>query len=280
MLPQDPNPMSSHDPTVENRQESEIVVPLWSEPPDLEANRARRANRKWKRPLRLGICLLVVSVAVGVADRFTGHSETDLFAAPKDLPAFIKKVEQSVVLVECGDGTGTGYIAETINDVENGYSVVVTNHHVIDECIDSDIKVVVRTGPKHVGRPIAKLIRWDVDNDLALIEINELLPSLKEAEFYAERGWWTMAMGNPYDADIDEVLKNSTTFGHITYVLNGYWNYTSATINKGNSGGPLVNSRGELIGINTLASASTEDGVWNIAIDSSVLCEELYKCED
>ena len=89
-------------------------------------------------------------------------------------------------------------------------------------------------------------------------------------------------MGNPLGPDFEEsVLYNSATFGHISKVLNDYWNYTSATINGGNSGGPLVNSRGELIGINTQAGASTEYGVWNIAVDSAILCEKLYKdCTD
>ena len=87
-------------------------------------------------------------------------------------------------------------------------------------------------------------------------------------------------MGNPSDPDFEEVLKNSTTFGNISFVLDEYWNYTSATINGGNSGGPLVNSRGELIGINTLAGASTEGGVWNLAIDAAVLCKNLYKCDE
>jgi S1-C subfamily serine protease len=76
-------------------------------------------------------------------------------------------------------------------------------------------------------------------------------------------------------------LDNSTTFVHFSEVLHEYWNYTSASINGLNSGGALVNSRGELIGINTLAAASTEDGVWNVAIDSAALCEKIYKdCEE
>jgi len=45
-------------------------------------------------------------------------------------------------------------------------------------------------------------------------------------------------------------------------------------------GGPLVNSRGELIGINTLASSGLDEGVWNVAVDSAVLCVSLIICDD
>jgi S1-C subfamily serine protease len=89
-----------------------------------------------------------------------------------------------------------------------------------------------------------------------------------------------MAMGNPSDPDLEVSLDRYVSFGYIGYVLDKYWNYTSATLNRGNSGGPLVNSRGELIGINTFTSSGLEEGVWNIAVDSAVLCERLVACED
>ena len=221
---------------------------------------------------------------VGSSGDSVSFENGDLFQPPKDLSSLISKVEESVVAIECEaneDGIwsyGTGFVMETEPETDGFESVIVTNHHVIEDCIDSGNELIVLTGVDQSGTPLVKLVRWDEENDLAIIEIDEFLPGLLQSDTFAERGWWTMAMGNPLDTDFEEatVLYNSTTFGYISYVLDEKWNYTSATINGGNSGGPLVNSRGELIGINTLASASTEDGVWNKAVDSAILCEKIY----
>jgi S1-C subfamily serine protease len=208
----------------------------------------------------------------------TNDQLTDLYAPPTNLRTFILEIEESVVGIEC-EGSGTGFAAD-LDVTKTGFkTVIVTNYHVIDDCINQPDDIVVLTGPDHEGRPKVALIGWDKENDLALLEIDIDLPALLWSDEFAERGWWTMAIGNPYDGDFEVVLNNSTTFGQISFVLDLYWNYTSATINSGNSGGPLVNSRGEVIGINTLSGASTEGGVWNLAVDSAALCKELIECE-
>ena len=226
----------------------------------------------------LGLFLVVAIVAYVITNQ---QGDADLFFPPKDVSSLIFEVEQSVVLIEC-KGWGTGFAMNNTIETSGFKTSIVTNHHVIKDCIEAEDEIVVRTGSKHKGLPKVKLIRWDEDNDLAILEIDEELPTLVSAETYADRGWWTMAIGNPVDTDFDEpqVLTNSTTFGHISYVFDEKYNYTSATINGGNSGGPLVNSRGELIGVNTMAGASTEDGVWNVAVDTAILCEKLFECED
>jgi len=280
----------------------EVQDPTWSAPVETTSH-----QEPAPKPQRLAKIAILVSV---LAMLLAGYSLTDnantqsapvesngesvavddidLFYPPKDLPSLILKVEESVVAIECetNDGAwsyGTGFVDVVEAETDGFESVVVTNHHVIEDCINPENELIVRTGFDQSGTPLVNLLRWDEENDLAIIEIDEYLPGLKSAENFADRGWWTMAMGSPLDSDFEEttILYNSTTFGHISYVLNEYWNYTSATINGGNSGGPLVNSRGELIGINTLAGASTEDGVWNVAVDSDVLCEKIYTdCTD
>jgi S1-C subfamily serine protease len=158
--------------------------------------------------------------------------------------------------------------------------VLVTNYHVIEECWLSDASVTVLHGDDFEFETVGVIVGADEENDLALIEIEPFIPTLVESGVYAERGWWTMAIGNPADEGLEVTLDRYVTIGHIGYVYDQTWNYTSATLNRGNSGGPLVNSRGELIGINTLASSGLEEGVWNIAVDSAVLCERLLVCDE
>ena len=208
--------------------------------------------------------------------------ESSLFEAPDDLDALIKKVGESVVDIYCESGDGSGGTGFAYDDepVTAGYlTTLVTNHHVIELCWDSETEVVVYIGDEYETEVKGIIVGVDEENDLALIEIKEKLPLILSAEDFAKPGWWSMAIGNPVDEDLDEVLDRYVSIGYIGSVLDGYFNYTSATLNRGNSGGPLVNSRGELIGINTFATSGLDNGVWNIAVDSDILCEKLYNCE-
>lgn len=249
-------------------------------------------------PLALGVAALVVALvalALAVVGAAGGASDApgsttgepssesaDLFRGPDDLPAVIDEVRQSVVDVACGDGGGTGFAMDIeVEDPSGPYTtVIVTNHHVIDECLGGAAPLAIFVGDELVEATNPRIRNSDADNDLALIEIDLEVTPIKVADTFAEPGWWSMVIGNPYDPDFEEVLYNFVSIGHIGYVLDETWNYTTATINKGNSGGPLVNARGELIGITTYASASTEEGVWNIAVDSAALCEKLIDCSN
>lgn len=212
----------------------------------------------------------------------TKSGGSSFFEAPEDLDALIKKVGASVVDIYCESGDGSGGTGFAYDDepVTDGYSTtLVTNHHVIESCWDSGTEVVVYIGEEYETEVKGIIAGVDEENDLALIEIKEKLPLIFSAEDFAEPGWWSMAIGNPVDEEIEEVLDRYVSIGYIGFVLDGYYNYTSATLNRGNSGGPLVNSRGELIGINTLATSGLDNGVWNIAVDSDILCEKLYNCD-
>ena len=213
-----------------------------------------------------------------VDDRVVGQETKSLYREPVDLSEFIGEVSKSIVDITCGDSGGTG-LAYDLGGLDSGFKTfVVTNYHVVDQCIERDALLSITHGGAKVVPTKSELYGWDKKNDLALIQIAAELPTLDDAAEFAKPGWWTMAIGNP--ATESGVLFNATSFGHIVGVEDGYFNYTSAVINRGNSGGPLVNSSGELIGINTEVRRSYADGFWNIAVDSDVLCMEIIDCED
>ena len=151
-----------------------------------------------------------------------------------------------------GDG-GTGR-PRTVNSLGSGFVIdpagfIVTNNHVIEGA--DDIEVNFADGSKLK----ATLIGTDPKTDLALLKVEPVAP-LKAVPFGDSRkmriGDWVMAIGNPFG------LGGSVTVGIISargrnINAGPYDNFiqTDAAINRGNSGGPLFNMHGEVIGINT-----------------------------
>ncbi|AGF75743.1 Do family serine endopeptidase [Bartonella vinsonii] len=139
---------------------------------------------------------------------------------------------------------GSGFVI----DAQRG--LIVTNYHVIVDADDIEVNFTDGTKLK------AKLLGKDSKTDLALLQVNAGSKKLKAVRFgdseKARIGDWVMAIGNPYG------FGGSVTVGIISARnrdLNAgpYDNFiqTDAAINRGNSGGPLFDRNGEVIGINT-----------------------------
>lgn len=159
-------------------------------------------------------------------------------------------------------GTGSGVIIS-----EDGY--IVTNNHVIQDA--SDLEITLNN--KKVYK--AKLIGTDSKMDIALLKIDadEKLPYATFADSDNTKvGEWVLAVGNPYN------LTSTVTAGIISAKArnldtNGIQSFiqTDAAVNPGNSGGALVNTHGELIGINTMISSQTGSYVgYSFAIPSNI----------
>jgi Do/DeqQ family serine protease len=134
-----------------------------------------------------------------------------------------------------------------IIDARRGY--VVTNHHVIDKA--SEITVTLRD-----GRSLAAvLIGTDPDTDVAVIKVPAKgLKALKFANSDRLRvGDFVVAIGNPFGLGQTVTSGIVSALGRSGLGIEGYEDFiqTDASINVGNSGGALVNLRGELVGINT-----------------------------
>jgi S1-C subfamily serine protease len=238
-----------------------------------------QANEEQLKELRqLGNKLEGASAKVGMLE--SKNRSQSLFEQPKNLGEFITQIGESVVDIYCdidsSGGTGFSYDIETV--LTNYSTALITNYHVIEACWNAESEVEVRMGIDFQKRVSGVITSVDSTNDLAIIEIDPFIQPLVAATEFAKPGWWSMAIGNPYDSVFDLTLGRFVSTGIIGTVYDDYFNYTTAIINRGNSGGPLVNSFGQLIGINTFASKSQADGIWNIAVDSEVLCENLIDC--
>ncbi|KIQ20860.1 serine protease [Flavobacterium sp. MEB061] len=158
-------------------------------------------------------------------------------------------------------GTGSGVIIS-----EDGY--IVTNNHVIKDATEIEITLNNKKSYK------AKLIGTDSKMDIALLKIDadEKLPYSAFANSDSVKvGEWVLAVGNPYNLTstvtagiVSAKARNLDTSGIQSFIQ------TDAAVNPGNSGGALVNTRGELIGINTMISSMTGSYVgYSFAVPSN-----------
>ena len=140
-------------------------------------------------------------------------------------------------------GLGSGVII----DAKKGY--IVTNNHVVDNA--DEILVKLTDGRELV----AKKLGADDQSDIALLQIEaEGLLDVKVADSNELRvGDFVVAIGNPFGLSQTVTSGIVSALGRSGLNIGGYEDFiqTDAAINRGNSGGALVNLRGELIGINT-----------------------------
>jgi len=148
-------------------------------------------------------------------------------------------------------GVGSGFIVSS-----KGY--ILTNEHVIEGA--TRITVGLQSGEKYRG----KIVGIDEETDVAVIKIetSQDLPTVTLGDSNsAEVGDWVLAMGSPFGLDqtvtagiISKKERETPYFTSFQRFLQ-----TDAAINRGNSGGPLVNMRGEVIGVNSQIATSTGD---------------------
>ena len=165
-------------------------------------------------------------------------------------------------------GFGSGVIIS-----KDGY--IVTNNHVIDKA--DVISVKLNDGREYKGR----IIGTDASTDLALVKIEgEDLPTIPVGDSdQLKIGEWVLAVGNPFN------MASTVTAGIVSAKArslgvynNGVESFiqTDAAINQGNSGGALVNARGELVGINSvLYSPTGAYSGYGFAIPTSIMTKVI-----
>lgn len=159
-------------------------------------------------------------------------------------------------------GTGSGVII-----TEDGY--IVTNNHVIQNA--TELEVTLNNNKTYKAR----LVGTDSKMDIALLKV-DADTKLPYATFGnsddIKVGEWVLAVGNPYN------LTSTVTAGIVSAKARNLSNdglqsfiQTDAAVNPGNSGGALVNTKGELVGINTMISSMTGSYVgYSFAVPSNI----------
>jgi serine protease Do len=148
-------------------------------------------------------------------------------------------------------GVGSGFIVSA-----KGY--ILTNEHVVEGA--TRITVGLQSGEKFRGR----VVGVDDETDVAVIKIDSPrdLPTVTLGDSNsAQVGDWVLAIGSPFGLDQTVTAGIISKKERETSPGNSFQRFlqTDAAINRGNSGGPLVNMRGEVIGVNSQIATSTGD---------------------
>jgi serine protease Do len=263
---------------------------------DVSRNSTTEQERTILRKLRvwiaaLGIACLLAGIGIGAmlsGRPTTAQPEIQIARAPEALSAsfaeIARRVEPAVVNIETtqaqvevsekdddtedqstnplldmfrrrqrtpNHGVGSGFIVNP-----KGY--ILTNYHVVQDT--ARIIVGLQSGEKYRGT----IVGFDPETDVAVIKIDtpKDLPTVTLGDSNAAQvGDWVLAMGSPFGLDqtvtagiISKKERESPYFNVFQRFLQ-----TDAAINRGNSGGPLVNMHGEVIGMNSQIATSTGD---------------------
>ena len=231
-----------------------------------------------------------LAVAFGIASlvavstdspRSENQATHDYFSPPANIEDLIEEVKDATYQVECettrfiSQGSGFGV------DLGGGdpRQRVVTNNHVVELCgIGGEVSVLGR-GYYSVG----KVVALDADNDLAIIDVERPVNTMGVSPI-PKAGYWSMAVGSPSGqagtvnvGAVTNYFPNGSTLDPILENIDDLV-MTDTAINRGNSGGPLVDSMGNLIGINTFGFAAFGFEGTNFAVGWPNLCIKVLPC--
>jgi S1-C subfamily serine protease len=188
---------------------------------------------------------------------------------PPDVAGLVARVRGSIFTVEAGGVQGTGFVVRA--EAPPGFrSAILTNAHVVEAAVrDRRTPVFVSQGSRRLE---ARLGAWDEAHDLALLFVVPWcrpLPWWDDGGHRPAVGDFVLAIGSPYR------LEGSSTTGVISKITRSLIQ-TDAAVNPGNSGGPLLNRYGEVVGVVSYRLSVAQN--INFAVPIQVACDRIFDC--
>ncbi|PVZ84898.1 outer membrane-stress sensor serine endopeptidase DegS [Serratia sp. S1B] len=206
-----------------------------------------------------GLLLAVMPMLRSSSNLFTSKSESTSDETPLSFNAGVRRAAPAVVNIYNRNISGaTNLLSLGSGVIMNDRGYIITNRHVIKDA--QQITAVLQDGRRYE----ALLVGADSLTDLAVLKIDPgnlpVIPINKTRP--AHVGDVVLAIGNPYNLGQTVTQGILSATGRVSLSTTGRQTFlqTDASINRGNSGGALVNSLGELMGINTLTYDKVTDG--------------------
>lgn len=201
------------------------------------------------------------------------NPENDGYVQPRSIGTLVDKVQSSTVTIFCEYGDdlfsqGTGWAIELKTSYSKKYpTTLITNHHVIKHCLKGTGKIYIQTlGGKEYP---AVVDNWDLKNDLAVIATKIKLNPLTLSPSNPYPGYWVMAVGTA------DGYEGSVAVGNVLNITDNDVLITAA-ISHGNSGGPLIDNEGNVIGTNAWGM---DDEQYNGAKSLDAMCAKIIECD-
>lgn len=231
-------------------------------------------SKRW----RLLVFLPLAAIPLLLSSSPGNEEVQDLYSQPQDYPQFVSQAFAATYEIKCaGEWVGTGWGLQM-----QGELFVVTAHHVIEDC---------EGGEQIFGRNAAtsmfelELISYDgrywtegygYSKDVALLRPSRDIQSFQVQREVEQIGQWVAVVGYPANGLGDGVL--TVNEGRLTGIDKEEILVTDAPINKGNSGGPMLNSKGQVLGTVFAGEPSDEFENMGYAQSLGLHCGVVFDC--
>jgi S1-C subfamily serine protease len=163
---------------------------------------------------------------------------------------------------------GTAFAIKLTTDVSKEYpTTLITNHHVIESCIGVDHELTIAL--PYEDPEEAVIVKWDEENDIAVIATKKDLPALGLSENATWPGYWVMAFGSA------DGYEGSVSIGNVINTNSAEILITN-NISHGSSGGPLIDNEGFVVGVTTWG---WDEEQYNGAKSLDAFCAKILECK-